>query len=69
MTTLKRSHWTTLLHFCNVYGALLLCQICKVQSQCIDGYELGCIWTHDEKAPLRWVTETGRFIHFITEAI
>ncbi|XP_055933741.1 uncharacterized protein LOC129963411 [Argiope bruennichi] len=57
MTTVK-GHWTRLLHICYAYGIFLLPQIYKVRSHCTEGYEFGCIWTHDEKSPLRWVPDS-----------
>ncbi|GBM33261.1 hypothetical protein AVEN_101608-1 [Araneus ventricosus] len=58
MTTFKCLHWTRLLHICYVYGIFLLPQIWKVRSHCTEGYEFGCVWTHDEKAPLRWLPDS-----------
>ncbi|CAL1293632.1 unnamed protein product [Larinioides sclopetarius] len=69
MTTFKCLHWTRLLHICYVYGIFLLPQIWKVRSQCTEGYEFGCVWTHDEKSLLRWVpdSESGESFVRLTE--
>ncbi|GFS80899.1 MAM domain-containing protein [Nephila pilipes] len=52
MTSFKCLLWTRLLY------VLLFSHIKIVSSRCTKGYELDCIWTHDEKSPLKWVTET-----------
>ncbi|GFQ71169.1 MAM domain-containing protein [Trichonephila clavata] len=58
MTSFKCLLWTRLLHFHCVFGILFFFCVRIVSSRCAKGYEIDCIWTHDDKSPLRWVTET-----------
>ncbi|GFV35489.1 DUF4817 domain-containing protein [Trichonephila clavipes] len=59
MTSFKCLLWTRLLHAHCVFGILFFFCVRIVWSRCTKGYEIDCIWTHDDKSPLRWVTETG----------
>ncbi|KAF8783519.1 hypothetical protein HNY73_013673 [Argiope bruennichi] len=54
----REGHWIQTLHNAMIDGIFLLPQIYKVRSHCTEGYEFGCIWTHDEKSPLRWVPDS-----------